>query len=166
MNEHPSPPAPAAFTVSRLLPATHLGARQARLVTVLELHERRCPPDVSERAERIVAELAANAVLHGRVRGRDFRLRLRLDDSTGTLRIEVTDARGERAPAPGRNTGSRGEGGRGLFLVDAFADRWGSTAAPPGGKTVWAEIRCAPRGFRPPRDADAGNTDRTAAHAR
>ncbi|WP_308788896.1 hypothetical protein [Streptomyces pacificus] len=33
-----------------------------------------------------MAEPAANAVRHGRVRGRDFRLR---------LRIEVTDARGE-----------------------------------------------------------------------
>ncbi|WP_236238885.1 ATP-binding protein [Streptomyces sp. CC228A] len=167
MNQRTAPPSPAAYAVSRLLPATHLGARQARLVTVLELHDWRCPPDVSERAERIVAELAANAVLHGRVRGRDFRLRLRLDPSAGTLRIEVTDARGERAPAPGREADGGGEGGRGLLLVDTFADHWGSTSAPPGGKTVWAEIHLAPGGDRPLRGAALGTAaDRAAARTR
>lgn len=55
-----------------------------------------------EAAEQVVAELAANAVLHGRVPGRDFRLRLTLR-TDGALRIEVTDARG---------TGSRRSGTR------------------------------------------------------
>lgn len=140
MNPITSLPPPATNTYSRLFPATHLGARQARLVTVMELHNWCCAPQLARRAEQIVGELAANAVLHGRVRGRDFRLGLVLDPAAGTLRIEVTDARGERPPSQVRDSGADGEGGRGLVLVDAFADRWGSTAFPPGGKVVWAEL--------------------------
>ncbi len=31
------------------------------------------------------------------------------------------------------------ESGRGLLIVAALADRWGSEPYPPSGKTVWAE---------------------------
>lgn len=95
-----------------------------------------------ERAEQIVAELAANAALHGRVRGRDFRLVLRLDPRAGLLRIAVTDARGDHIPSAATDfgTGPDSETGRGLLLVTALADRWATEPYPPGGKTVWAEI--------------------------
>lgn len=48
-------------------------------------------PAVTERAERIVDELAADAALHGRVQGRDFRLTLTRDAACrhGTLCVEV-----------------------------------------------------------------------------
>ncbi|BFO22535.1 hypothetical protein SHKM778_89230 [Streptomyces sp. KM77-8] len=49
-------------------------------------------------ARQIIAELAANAATHGRVAGRDFRLTLYV--AADTLRIEVTDTRGERLPDP------------------------------------------------------------------
>lgn len=49
---------------------------------------------MTERAEQIVPELAANAALHGRVQGRDFRPALTLDTTTGLLRIAVTNAKG------------------------------------------------------------------------
>ena len=32
------------------------------------------------------------------------------------------------------------ESGRGLMLVEAISARWGTSAAPSGGKTVWALI--------------------------
>lgn len=93
-----------------------------------------------ETAEHIVAELAANAALHGRVPGRDFRLALCLRGAD-TLRIEVTDTRGDRLPpvTPGQATPDA-ESGRGLLLVEALADRWGVTTGPPPHKTVWAEL--------------------------
>jgi hypothetical protein len=101
-------------------------------------------PGVTERAEQIVAELAANAALHGRVNGRDFRLTLTLDTTAGLLRIAVIDARGEHLPSLPAECGTPlgAESGRGLVLVTALADRWGVEPYPPGGKTVWAECAC------------------------
>ncbi|MFK4146606.1 ATP-binding protein [Streptomyces sp. NPDC004065] len=98
----------------------------------------------------VAAELCANAVRHGHVAGRDFRLRLTVTPATPatpatrTVRIEVTDTRGERVPRlPTTTTDDaegEGEGGRGLLLVEALADRWGCAPRPDGpGKTVWAE---------------------------
>ncbi|MFC9491354.1 ATP-binding protein [Streptomyces hydrogenans] len=130
--------AATVHTFSQLISSTRRGARLARLLTMTELYFWGVPQDVTERAQQVVAELAANAVLHGRVPGRDFRLGLRLEAGTGVLRIEVTDARGERLPAAVPSGG--GDGGRGLPLVAALADRWGVSPAPPGGKTVWAVL--------------------------
>nr|WP_308295314.1 ATP-binding protein [Streptomyces sp. PSAA01] len=104
-------------------------------------------PDVADRAVAIIAELSANAALHGRVPGRDFRLGLVLGGAMETFRIEVTDTRGERQPTLQPTTPpSDRETGRGLLLVDALADRWGTEPHPPVGKTVWAELDCRPAG--------------------
>lgn len=92
----------------------------------------------------VVAELAANAVLHGRVTGRDFRLMLTAYDDR--LRIEVTDARAERLPALTEQPADS-ESGRGLLLVRALADRWGVTPGPVPCKTVWAEIALLTESF-------------------
>ncbi|MBT2492472.1 ATP-binding protein [Streptomyces sp. ISL-96] len=116
------------------LSATRRGARLARLLATEQLRSWGLP---LEDAAHVIAELASNATTHGRVPGRDFRLMLVVTD-TDTLRIEVTDARGDRLPtaqAPGD-----GESGRGLLLVDTLADRWGVTPGPVPCKTVWAEI--------------------------
>lgn len=95
-------------------------------------------------AAQVVSELASNAVLHGRVPGRHFRLRLVLDPGT-SLRIEVTDARGDRIPHVANPAATDGESGRGLLLVAVYADRWGVDEAPAGCKTVWAELTYAGR---------------------
>ncbi len=95
-------------------------------------------------AAQVVSELASNAVLHGRVPGRDFRLRLVLDPGA-SLRIEVSDARGDRIPHIPNPAVTDGESGRGLLLVAAYADRWGVDEAPAGCKTVWAELTYAGR---------------------
>ncbi|MFJ3806493.1 ATP-binding protein [Streptomyces sp. NPDC090073] len=106
-------------------------------------------PEVIERAEHIVAELAANAALHGRVQGRDFLLALTLDKAAGTLRIAVSDTRGECRPEIHPDQGPDDESGRGLLLVDALADRWGTEPRPPSGKTVWALLAQSPPCDRP-----------------
>jgi anti-sigma regulatory factor (Ser/Thr protein kinase) len=119
------------------LSATRRGARLARLLTERQLDAWGEP---YEAAAQVVAELASNAVRHGRVPGRDFRLGLKLR-ADRTLRIEVTDARGDRVPSVPDAVEEDAEGGRGMCIVEAYADRWGVTAAPPtGAKTVWAEL--------------------------
>ncbi|WP_372445134.1 ATP-binding protein [Streptomyces verrucosisporus] len=147
--ERPAPAPASAPTreLAVLLSSTRRGARLARLLTVAHLADQGLP---TETAAQITAELAGNAVLHGRVPGRDFRLGLRVTGDGGdvggvTLRIEVSDARGDRLPAaPGPSAPEDAEGGRGLLLVEALADRWGVESWPPPRKTVWAELDLRP----------------------
>jgi anti-sigma regulatory factor (Ser/Thr protein kinase) len=83
-------------------------------------------------AQLLVAELAANAVLHARSR---FSVAVRTGDAT--VRIAVWDASPlppvQRDPAPTEASG------RGLALVDGLAADWGIEVTD-GGKTVWAEL--------------------------
>ena len=84
----------------------------------------------------VLSELLTNALIHG---GPPTVL---LELSSGRLHIAVADpgtGRVEAMPA----SGSRG-GGRGLFLVNALADRWGVRAPSAGGKTVWCHLAVAP----------------------
>ncbi|MFF0480399.1 ATP-binding protein [Streptomyces sp. NPDC004435] len=113
------------------LSSTPRGARLARLLAVEWLRPRQdIPYDVTEAAAQIIAELTANAVTHGRVAGRDFRLALAA--LPGVLRIEVSDTRGSDLP--------EAHSGRGLLLVEELADRWGIAPGPVPRKTVWAEL--------------------------
>ncbi|MFD9278718.1 ATP-binding protein [Streptomyces mirabilis] len=125
--------------LSQRLSSTPRGARLARHLTAHQLAEWGYPhdSDVNDTAQHVVAELAANAVTHGRVPGRDFELRLlRLPE--GTLRIEVSDTRGDRHLRFGARE-VNGEGGRGLVVVALLATVWG-VAHRLVGKTVWAEL--------------------------
>ncbi|MES5821360.1 ATP-binding protein [Streptomyces sp. RG80] len=138
-----------AFT-QRLSP-TPRGARLARRLAQATLHDWGIPhgSDTSDAVALIVAELAANAVTHGRVPGRDFELRISL--VTGSVRVEVTDTRAElRPPAPGvvPNPRPLDDGGRGLVIVDALADRWEVLDREPPAKTVRAEVDLPVHRFR------------------
>lgn len=125
-------------TFTQRLSATPRGARLARRLTARQLTAWGHPydSDANHTAQQLVAELAANAATHGRVPGRDFELRLTLLPE-GTLRIEVSDARGDRRLR--FVTDPDAEGGRGLILVSLLALTWG-VAERDVGKTVWAEI--------------------------
>ncbi|MEU8602879.1 ATP-binding protein [Streptomyces parvulus] len=149
-----------SLTFTQLLSSTPRGARLARLLCVSQLRSWDVPHDLTERAESVVAELAANAVLHGRLPGRSFRLTLVFDAPAGRLRIDVTDARGDRAPQPRPATAVSSDtalhtDGRGLALVAAIADHWETLPHPPSGKTVRAELvgpaREAPDEIQPTR---------------
>ncbi len=127
------------------LSATRRGARLARLLTVQQLDAWGVPygSEPSDVAAAVVSELAANAALHGRVPGRDFELRLLLR-ADRTLCIEVSHTRPERPPTPPAGCPAPdAESGRGLFLVQALALRWGVRERSVG-KTVWADVSMAP----------------------
>ncbi|MEE4492739.1 ATP-binding protein [Streptomyces sp. BE230] len=125
--------------------STPRGARLARTLAVQQVMEWSGDPydsDTVSAVGLITAELAANAITHGRLPGRDFRLTVLL--LTGAVRIEVTDARPERllaATAP-RPADLHEVAGRGLVLVEAHAARWGCVVCDAYTKCVWAEVPC------------------------
>jgi anti-sigma regulatory factor (Ser/Thr protein kinase) len=121
------------------------GAQLARKVAVRRLEEWGHPPasDTSCSVALVVGELAANAVCHGLVPGREFALDLAYTSSSGLLRIEVSDAHPTPPPVHPAPAGHEAESGRGLLIVDLLADRWGSAPRSPIGKTVWAELDTA-----------------------
>ncbi|MFE9857727.1 ATP-binding protein [Streptomyces sp. NPDC005780] len=125
--------------------STRRGARLARRLAVHQLDAWGVPygSEPSDDVAVIVAELAANAVVHGHVPGRDFELRLKALGADG-IRIEVSDARGERWPELCAEA-IDAEAGHGLRLVEALAAKWG-VAERVVGKTVWAEVAIGNRG--------------------
>ncbi|GAB2576160.1 ATP-binding protein [Streptomyces capparidis] len=130
-------PAPAPlrrFTVR--LPGTPAGARQARILACRRLADWGVPPDD---ARLVIAELCANAALHGSDPGRTFRLALTLTGAD-RLRIEVADSRPAHLPAVRRPHDTDGRSGHGLRIVQQLADTWGASSGPGHGKTVWAEL--------------------------
>ncbi|WP_285564861.1 MULTISPECIES: ATP-binding protein [unclassified Streptomyces] len=134
MNRETTQPRARAGQFAVQLSATRRGARLARLLATEQLRSWGLPLDD---ASHVVAELAANAALHGYVPGRDFRVLLTVNGDT--LRIEVADARGDQLPRAQEQDAAH-EGGRGLLVVEALATRWGVEQGPFPRKTVWAEI--------------------------
>ncbi|KUO16862.1 ATP-binding protein [Streptomyces dysideae] len=93
-------------------------------------------PDAAGDAALLASELCTNALLHGCLRDRLFRVETSL---TGTaLRVAVTDPRGERLPCSRPST-TGDQFGRGLLIVRTLTDRW-SVEKLTVGKTVWAEL--------------------------
>ncbi|MET7377910.1 ATP-binding protein [Streptomyces sp. NPDC005526] len=125
--------------------STRRGARLARQLAVQQFTEWTGLPYDSDPARTVAlvtAELASNAIRHGSLPGRDFRLTLL--HLPQALRIEVTDTRPERhprqsLPQPTPQT-LDAPSGRGLLLVEAYAERWGCTTQDAYTKTVWAEL--------------------------
>ncbi|GAA2290400.1 ATP-binding protein [Streptomyces kunmingensis] len=102
--------------------------------------------DVTDTAELLLSELTTNAYRHAKApAGREIWARAVLTNDPGRLlRLLVTDA-GESFAGPGpapQLPALKAESGRGLVLVQALADAWGSEPRPRGpGKTVWCELR-------------------------
>ncbi|WP_432007218.1 ATP-binding protein [Streptomyces parvus] len=93
-------------------------------------------PGMAGDAALLVSELATNALLHGAIRGRLFRVHLTLTEFV--LRVAVSDPRGERLPSLRRADGDDCYG-RGLLVVAHLADRWGVEPRTVG-KSVFAEL--------------------------
>ncbi|MFK4099399.1 ATP-binding protein [Streptomyces sp. NPDC019531] len=93
-------------------------------------------PGLAGDAALVASELCTNALLHGCLRDRLFRVETTLTDTA--LRIAVTDPRGERLPGA-RLSDPDDQFGRGLLIVRVLAGRWAVERLTVG-KTVWAEL--------------------------
>ncbi|RAJ91608.1 MULTISPECIES: ATP-binding protein [unclassified Streptomyces] len=121
------------------LPALRTSARSARDTVRDRLRAWKVPGDTCCDAVLLVSELTTNAVLH--TDSGHVVCGLTLTGDERLLRIELHD--GGRVPvrAPERQAGPGEENGRGLFLVQQIADRWGSARSTRAeGKVVWAEL--------------------------
>nr|WP_043271418.1 SpoIIE family protein phosphatase [Streptomyces sp. CT34] len=81
----------------------------------------------------VVSELVTNAIAHTQ-----GEVKLDLTLVAGRLRIAVNDA-SPRAPVKPVSVDWEATGGRGLLLVEAMSETWGSVPLS-GGKQVWSEI--------------------------
>ena len=114
------------------LPALVSSPRRARRFVREELEPRGVPTEVIDSAELVATELVTNSVMHARsevimtVECASHMVRLRVDDHS-PVRPVVRNA------APDSATG------RGLFIVEQLASRWGVDLHRDG-KTVWVEL--------------------------
>ncbi|NEB12915.1 ATP-binding protein [Streptomyces coelicoflavus] len=139
-------PPTVATHLTVLLSSTARGARLARRLAGQQLAAWGVPYDseTSQAVALVTAELAANAITHGRTAGRDFRLTLLHLPEHGVVHVEMTDTRPGRLPrGPGvvESAATDAVSGRGLLLVAAYAERWGCEVRDAYTKTVWAEVR-------------------------
>ncbi|MFE9607558.1 ATP-binding protein [Streptomyces sp. NPDC006012] len=95
--------------------------------------------ELTDAVELGVTELVTNVVRHVP----DRRCVLLVQRRRAVVRVEVTDGSPE-LPLVSFGPALDREGGRGLVLVDAVADKWGVEPRPGGGKTVWFECGTGP----------------------
>ncbi|MFI9760816.1 ATP-binding protein [Streptomyces sp. NPDC051963] len=93
-------------------------------------------PGAADDAALLASELCTNALVHGCLRDRLFRVETSLTGAA--LRVAVTDPRGERLPYS-RPSAADDQFGRGLLIVRMLADRWAVEKLTVG-KTIWAEL--------------------------
>ncbi|MFJ1840947.1 ATP-binding protein [Streptomyces sp. NPDC088146] len=116
------------------------GVARSTLRTVLRVHGMR---ELTEIAELLASELVTNAYLHS---SGAYSLRLR-DAGRSRVRLSVWDTN-PHIPAPFKWSAEApeelAERGRGLYLVNLYAEGWGAhpmgTGLPgQGGKLLWVE---------------------------
>jgi anti-sigma regulatory factor (Ser/Thr protein kinase) len=95
--------------------------------------------DLSESVELLVSELATNALRASEVMEWAPAIRMWLLSDKERVLILLWDA--NPMPPVRIDASEDAESGRGLILVEALSDRWGSYAhAGLGGKIVWCEV--------------------------
>ncbi|MET7850207.1 ATP-binding protein [Streptomyces avermitilis] len=157
----PLDPAAVSSAASCALPARYEAVREARQFTRRTLDQW----DAGDRFDDIclvVSELVTNALRHAlpsdtpRTHEQDPPVRLHLMRWTSRLVCAVRDPSHD-SPVARESEDFSAESGRGLFLVDSFADSWGWHPSPPNphyeagrghavtaslnGKVVWALFR-------------------------
>jgi anti-sigma regulatory factor (Ser/Thr protein kinase) len=146
----PLDPAAVSDAASCALPARYEAVREARRFTRVTLDQW----DVGDRFDDIclvVSELVTNALRHAVPTDTACAartapsVRLHLLRWTERLVCAVRDPSHE-TPTPRDSDDFSAESGRGLFLVDSFADSWGwhPLAGTLEGKVVWALFRLRP----------------------
>ncbi len=86
---------------------------------------------LSDEIQLVVSELVTNALMHAQTP-----LTVALRACEQSVLVEVRD--GSSSGPRQRTARHLDTGGRGISIVDMLSRDWGVTAAPDGGKSVWA----------------------------
>ncbi len=123
--------------ISLLLPARVESARAARhAVDKLRFDQH---GEAVFHLRLLITELVGNSVRHAGLSSADTII-LEIQIRPHQFRAQVTD-RGPGFTRPVFDEPPTGSGGRGLYLVDALADRWGAEPTPEhDGWLVWFEL--------------------------
>ncbi len=119
------------FRISLQQTTASPGRARARVRSFIEQNRLCEEPEI---ALLILSELVTNAVMHGAQP-----IQVVVSGEAGKLRIDVADG-DTHAPRPGLHFGNAVRtGGRGLRIVNALSEQWGTTIHEHG-KSVWAEV--------------------------
>ena len=134
------------------LPGTFEAAGRARELTRCALGDDH--PSLADVA-LVVSELVTNSVTHSRSGRPGGTLIVGIETAArGEVRVQVRDA--GSAGAPVRADADQGsEHGRGLAIIAALADDWGTTAGPAG-RSTWARLRAGRHAGRDEPEREAG----------
>ncbi|SDQ52090.1 ATP-binding protein [Quadrisphaera sp. DSM 44207] len=117
------------------LPCGPEAAGQARRIVDDACGRAELSEDGRDSALLCTSELVTNAIVHGR-----SEVRLTVTTSAGRVRIEVGDDNSRHPTLQPADDGALD--GRGLFIVDLLATRWG-VRDDAIGKVVWFELSAA-----------------------
>ncbi len=121
-----------------LLPHAPASAAVARHRLVEGLSALGVRRDVIADAELVITEMVGNAVRHARPLP-DGQLRAGWDVEDDRVVLRVTDGGGSTRPAVARQEDFEAERGRGLAIVAALAEDWGSERDDRG-LQIWASL--------------------------
>jgi anti-sigma regulatory factor (Ser/Thr protein kinase) len=132
-------PLPDSFDEAQRFSCTPHAPQLARQFVAQTLNSWKMPFVVAD-AVAVVAELAANAVIHARS---DFTVAL--SRTAQSVQLIVGDSNRD-IPTPSHR-GNNEAGGRGLLLIDSIARNWGHEILDDG-KVVWVQLDLAEIGAR------------------
>ena len=124
--------------IVREISATEMAPSIAR--EALDVLTEAVPRERYDVLQLIVSELVTNCVRHAALKP-DDRVLVRVRLIEAKVRIEVEDCGPGFPGGKRRNVPADAEGGRGLYIVQEVADRWGVES--DGSTVVWAELSLA-----------------------
>jgi anti-sigma regulatory factor (Ser/Thr protein kinase) len=140
---------PVSVALGNALPFAVDGGVQAAANARAELVDRlalRLDREIVEVARLLLSELVTNCVLHGTARGPEVSIEITVSLFPDVLSVEVHDGGPVFHHQPGPAPAEAGAG-RGLYLVDQLATRWGISGQHQA--RVWFELQRV-AGGRPP----------------
>lgn len=99
-----------------------------------------------EAVQLVVSELVTNALRHA-PETPSITVQLRASDASVHVRVSDGGQGGPERRDPS-DPGMGNEGGRGVWILEAFTDDWGTEQDEHGGKTVWCEVPAEPASKR------------------